>query len=160
MSFRNVLQLLFASSQLLEESLRDALKKKSEEMQRKGSATPIENASQEAKLSPQEILTLHTLIKAKRKALALAVLWILTPAILGFATAQAVNTFLVFPSNLKFCLRFSSILIVAFATFSRLGEITTYDGGTLPERTNMLLFKLFYSFGFFLAVTVLFLNGD
>ncbi|MBD1841906.1 hypothetical protein H6F89_00450 [Cyanobacteria bacterium FACHB-63] len=110
------------------------------------------------------ILKLHgsmsTVIKAKRKALGLAALWILTSFILSFSIAQVVNRFLIIPSSVKIGIRLLSLLILAFSTFSRLGEIATFDGNSLPERTNVLLFKLLFVFGFFLQLTMLFLKEE
>jgi hypothetical protein len=155
MSFKNVLQLLFAPNLLLKESLEDEIKKWIKKREELGSV--VSASSQGAK-----ILELHSMlsnvIEAKRKALALALLWILTPLILGFAAAQAIKCFTVVSSDIKDIIRLSSLVILAFATFSRLGEMATFEGGTMPEKSNILLFKLLYALGFLLGTIALLLN--
>lgn len=155
MSFRNVLQLLFAPNLLLKESLEDIIKKQMKDIEGAGGITS--ESAQAAKILKLHN-TLNDLIKAKRKALALALLWILTPLILGFAAAQAIKCFTVVSSEIKDIIRLSSLVILAFATFSRLGEMATFEGGTMPEKSNILLFKLLYALGFLLGTTALLLN--
>lgn len=155
MSFRNVLQLLFAPNLLLKESLEDTIKKQMKDVEGAGGVTS--ESGQAAKILKSHN-TLNNLIEAKRKALALASLWIFTPVILGFSAAQAIKCFLVIPSSFKLIIRFLSLLILAFATFSRLGELATFDDNSMPEKTNLLLFKLLYVLGFFLAITALLLD--
>lgn len=134
MGLRNVLQLLFAPNALEKESLEG-----------RNDIYPG---------------TIKGIIEAKRKGLFSALPWILIPAVLGFIAAQSLNHMYIVPSKFVPYIRTFSLSIFAFATLSRLEEVKTFDGDSLPERTNTILFKLLYSFGFFLAIATLFLDVD
>jgi hypothetical protein len=134
MSFRNVLQLLFAPGALEKESL-------------EGRGDLYAD-------------TVKEIVEVKRKGLFSAFFWIFAWAMLGIIAALAVNYVCTVPSNSVPWIRSFSLSIFAFATLSRLEEARTFDGSSLPEETNTFLFELLYSFGFSLTIATLFLVID
>ncbi|MBD2057460.1 Uma2 family endonuclease [Oculatella sp. FACHB-28] len=134
MGFRNILQLLFAPTALEKESL---------EWRNNIQADTVKKN-----------------IEDKRKGLFSTLSWIFIPAALGVIAAQLLNHVYIIPSNFVPYIRTFSLSIFAFATLSRLEEARTFDGNSLPEKTNTFLFKLFYGFGFSLTIATLFLAID
>ena len=102
--------------------------------------------------------TIKELIRTKRRGLFFTLPWIFIPATLGIITAQVINYLCIVPSNYLPWIRGGSLSIFAFATLSRLEEVRTFDGNTLPEKANTFLFKFTYSIGFLLTIFSLFLD--
>ncbi len=66
-----------------------------------------------------------------------------------------------FPQSIpfiKWCIRFASFGVLAFATLNRLKDPKSFDGDTLVEKTNTNLFKFLFCFGFGLNIFTLFLD--
>ena len=59
--------------------------------------------------------------------------------------------------NCVLVLRAFSVLCIAWAVWSKLGDIETFKKETLLEKTSQYIWKFFYSFGVFLGSLALFL---
>lgn len=97
--------------------------------------------------------------KAKRRNLLGSSLWITSLVVAGALVATALNSY--FPLSWLWVrvVRATSVLLLAWAVWSKVGDIQTYKGQTLLELTSQYLYKFLYSVGLFLGSVALFLEG-
>ena len=145
MGLLSALKLVFSESAFLRAEL--------EHIERKRQAG---EAYQAAKDFEQEA---RSRIQAKRRNLVRSALWIAGLVIGGALVATAVNTYVPLSWFWVRAVRAVSILLLAWAVWSKIGDVETYKKQTLLELTSQYLYKLLYSVGIFLGSVALFLEG-
>jgi len=98
-------------------------------------------------------------IRAKRLNLLKSFLWIACLVVAGALVAEMINTYFQFSWFWVRVIRALSIVLLAWAVWSKLGDVETFKGQTLLELTSKYLYKLLYSVGLFLGSVALFLEG-
>lgn len=99
-------------------------------------------------------------IQAKRRNLLKSSAWITFLVLAGVLVATAVNANFPFSWFWVRVVRAISIVLLAWAVWSKIGDIETSKGQTLLEITSQYLYKLLYSLGLFLGAIALFLEGN
>jgi len=143
MNLSSILRLIFSEKSFLEAELTHIEKLRSE-----GKAYPPADEFRAEAL---------TRIKEKRKNLLKSAAWVLFLVASGAFLALAINEYLKVPMNCVLVLRAFSVLCIAWAVWSKLGDIETFKKETLLEKTSQYIWKFFYSFGVFLGSLALFL---
>lgn len=98
-------------------------------------------------------------IRNKRKNLLKSFAWVLFLVVAGAVTAYAANKYLAVPTTWVIALRAVSVFCIAWAVWSKLGDVETFKRETFLEQTSHYIWKFFYSLGVFLGVVALFLVG-
>lgn len=98
-------------------------------------------------------------IQAKRRNLLRSALWIAALVIAGALVASIINSYSPLSWFWVRVVRAVSILLLAWAVWSKLGDIETFKKETLLELTSQYFYKLLYSVGIFLGSVALFLEG-
>jgi hypothetical protein len=84
---------------------------------------------------------------------------VLASVVLGYITAVTINHHWTQSIETIRVVRVIATILIAWSVLSRLGyEVTTMDGDTLLEKTNLETFKFFYIIAIFVATTSLFLE--
>jgi hypothetical protein len=97
-------------------------------------------------------------IRRKRKNLLKSLAWILFLVLAGAFVALVANKYVVIPINCILALRTFSVFCIAWAVWSKLGDVETPKRETLLlEQTSQYIWKFFYSLGAFMGSTALFL---
>jgi hypothetical protein len=98
-------------------------------------------------------------IKNIRKAQFTSFALVIIVSLSGFALASYINIYYPLQLFTIRVFRLISIIIIAWAVFSKLSkEIESIGGKSLPEQINNFSFRLFYVLGVFLAITSIFLE--
>ena len=98
-------------------------------------------------------------INELRKAYLKSAFTIFNIFIFGYLTAHLINYFYEVNSQFVTTLRVAASLLIAWAVLSKLGkEIESWDGTTIPEQINALVFKASYFLGVSLVICTLFLE--
>jgi hypothetical protein len=86
-------------------------------------------------------------------------LWIGSLVVAGALVAVALNSY--FPLSWFWIrvVRAVSVLLLAWAVWSKIGDVETYKKQTLLELTSQYLYKFLYSGGILLGSVALFLEG-
>ncbi|MEQ9190973.1 MAG: hypothetical protein RLQ25_10790 [Alphaproteobacteria bacterium] len=111
--------------------------------------------------SPAEVFRSEALtrIKAKRRRLLVSVIWIVILVAVGGMAALVVNAVSPMPWFWIRMIRAFSVLLLAWAVWSKLGDIETFKGETLLELTSQSLYRVAYSVGILIGSFALFLDG-
>lgn len=98
-------------------------------------------------------------IQAKRRNLLKSLLWITILVISGGSIASLINV--VCPSTMLSIrlVRAVSVVCLAWAVWSKFGDVETWEQQTLLELTSQYLYKMLYSLGIFMGSLALFLEG-
>lgn len=96
-------------------------------------------------------------VKEKRKNLLKSFIWVLCLVTGGAALALVLNKQVVVPFSAILAVRAVSVFCIAWAVWSKLGDIETWKHETMLEKTSQYLWKFFYSVGVFLGSLALFL---
>lgn len=98
-------------------------------------------------------------VKEKRRNLAKSLLWIALLVMCGIGIAALINAHVPLSWSSVRAVRAISIVFLAWAVWSKIGDIDTFKRETLLELTSQYLYKLLYSAGIFLGSVALFLEG-
>lgn len=98
-------------------------------------------------------------LKKKRKNLLKSSAWVLFLIASGAILALTINEYIEVPIKCVLLLRAFSVFCIAWAVWSKLGDVETFKKETLSEQTSQYIWKFFYSFGVFLGSLALFLVG-
>jgi hypothetical protein len=98
-------------------------------------------------------------IQAKRRNLLKSAVWIISLVLAGALIAATINANFTLSGLWVRVVRAVSIVCLAWAVWSKIGDVETFKGQTLIELTSQYLYKLLYSLGVFLGSLALFLEG-
>ena len=145
MNLRSVTKLVFSESAFLKSEL-DHVEKRRQAGEAYSSA---------ADFAPEA----RSRIQAKRRNLLKSAIWIISLVLAGALVASVVNTNSALPWSWVRVVRAFSIVFLAWAVWSKIGDVETLKGQTLLELTSQYFYKLLYSLGVFFGSLALFLEG-
>ena len=146
MNISNILKLIFSPDSFADAEVKDAEKKITEEGAVYGD------------LDEWRSETLVRVAK-KRRGMLISFIVVLVTVLLGYFTAILFNHYFPLDVLIIRLVRVGATILITWSVLSRLGyEVTTMDGTTLLERTNLETFKFFYIIAIFIATVSLFLE--
>jgi len=98
-------------------------------------------------------------IKDKRRRLFRSAIWVTSLVVGGAITALLINSTAPVTWFWVRAIRGLSIVLLAWAVWSRVGDMETWKGRTLLELSSERLYQIFYSLGVFMGSIALFLKG-
>lgn len=110
---------------------------------------------------PAEDFRLEALARiwAKRRNLFRSALWVIFLVATGALAATWINASCSLSWFWIRIVRAGSVVLIAWAVWSKLGDIETFKKETLLELTSQYLYKVSYSTGIFVGSLALFLEG-
>lgn len=98
-------------------------------------------------------------IRTKRRNIIKSITWIISLVFLGCMAAFLVNTTFPFPWLWIRLIRALSVILLAWAVWSKVGDVQTFEQETLLELTSQYLYTVLYRAGLALGSFALFLEG-
>lgn len=146
MNIPNILKMLLSPNSFADAEIKDAKKKITDEGANYGDLDKFRSQTLER-------------VAIKRRGMLISFVWVAVIVFLGYSSAFLLNHHLSLDMWIIRLVRLAATILIAWSVLSRLGyEITTMDGTTLLEKTNLDTFKFFYLIAIFIATVSLFLE--